>query len=173
MPRGTQGHRQESDLFRLRGYHPLCLAFPDPSAKDRICNSLGPCRDPVEPYNPHLQRLPPITQTGLGSSPFARHYSGNDLFSSEVLRCFSSLRAPRLAYSIQPAVPGHYPGGFPHSGIPGSTLDDSSPRLIAAIHVLLRLLAPRHPPYALSSLIHVRRQSLDTSCIRLLILFSC
>ena len=28
-----------------------------------------------------------------------------------------------------------------------------SPGLIAACHVLLRLLAPRHPPYALSSLI--------------------
>src|SRR5271169_2812795 len=27
-----------------------------------------------------------------------------------------------------------------------------SPRLIAACHVLRRLLAPRHPPYALSSL---------------------
>ena len=29
---------------------------------------------------------------------------------------------------------------------------DSSPRLIAAIHVFLRLLTPRHPPYALNSL---------------------
>jgi hypothetical protein len=61
---------------------------------------------------------------------------------------------------IQPAVPGYCPGGFPHSGIPGSTLDDSSPRHIAAIHALHRLLAPRHPPYALSSLIHARRQFL-------------
>ena len=29
----------------------------------------------------------------------------------------------------------------------------SSPRLIAAYRVLLRLMAPRHPPYALRSLI--------------------
>ncbi len=44
--------------------------------------------------------------------------------------------------------------GFPHSDIPGSTLVCSSPRLIAAYHVLHRLLTPRHPPCALSSLIH-------------------
>lgn len=28
-------------LFRLRGYHSLCLTFPGHSTKDRICNSLG------------------------------------------------------------------------------------------------------------------------------------
>jgi hypothetical protein len=42
--------------------------------------------------------------------------------------------------------------GFPHSEIPGSKLVCSCPRLIAACHVLRRLLAPRHPPCALSSL---------------------
>ena len=42
--------------------------------------------------------------------------------------------------------------GFPHSDIPGSQLVCSSPRLIAAYRVLHRLLAPRHSPYALSSL---------------------
>ena len=44
------------------------------------------------------------------------------------------------------------PAGFPHSDIPGSKLVCSSPRLIAAYHVLHRLLVPRHPPCALSSL---------------------
>ena len=43
-------------------------------------------------------------------------------------------------------------GGFPHSEIPGSKLVRSSPRLIAAYHVLHRLSAPRHPPNALKSL---------------------
>src|SRR5688572_14673007 len=42
--------------------------------------------------------------------------------------------------------------GFPHSDIRGSTPACGSPRLIAANHVLLRLLTPRHPPSALSSL---------------------
>ncbi len=48
------------------------------------------------------------------------------------------------------------PGGFPHSEIPGSQLVCSSPRLIAAYHVLHRLLTPRHPPFALRSLISAR-----------------
>ena len=42
--------------------------------------------------------------------------------------------------------------GLPHSEIPGSKLICSSPGLIAACHVLHRLLAPRHSPYTLSSL---------------------
>ena len=42
--------------------------------------------------------------------------------------------------------------GFPHSDIHGSILACSSPWLFAAYRVLRRLLAPRHPPYALSSL---------------------
>jgi hypothetical protein len=43
-------------------------------------------------------------------------------------------------------------GGLPHSEIPGSKLVRSSPRLIAAYHVLHRLSAPRHPPNALKTL---------------------
>ena len=41
---------------------------------------------------------------------------------------------------------------FPNSEICGSKLICSSPQLIAACHVLLRLLMPRHSPYALLSL---------------------
>src|SRR5271169_5204211 len=43
-------------------------------------------------------------------------------------------------------------GGFPHSEIRGSKLVRSSPRLIAAYHVLHRLSAPRHPPDTLMTL---------------------
>ena len=48
---------------------------------------------------------------------------------------------------------------MPHSEILGSKLVRSSPRLIAAYHVLLRLSAPRHPPNALMTLdcSHYRR----------------
>ena len=53
---------------------------------------------------------------------------------------------------IQRAVPGFQPGGFPHSETPGSKGASPSPRLIAGSRVLRRRLAPRHPPYALSSL---------------------
>jgi hypothetical protein len=41
--------------------------------------------------------------------------------------------------------------GLPHSDIPGSKPAGGSPGLIAAIHVLHRLLVPRHPPCALAS----------------------
>ena len=43
-------------------------------------------------------------------------------------------------------------GGFPHSDICGATVARTSPQLIAACHVLHRLLAPRHPPNALIAL---------------------
>ena len=42
--------------------------------------------------------------------------------------------------------------GLPHSEIPGSKPVCGSPELFAAYHVLHRHLAPRHSPYALSSL---------------------
>ena len=41
---------------------------------------------------------------------------------------------------------------FPHSDISGSKDICSSPKLFAAYHVFHRLLVPRHPPYALSSM---------------------
>ena len=47
----------------------------------------------------------------------------------------------------------HLAVGFPHSDICGSTIARISPQLIAACHVLHRLLVPRHPPNALYCLI--------------------
>ena len=67
---------------------------------------------------------------------------------------------PPTGLCVQPVVTEYCSAGFPHSGTSGSTFDDNSPKLIAAIRALHRLLAPRHPPHALSSLIHVRRQHL-------------
>ena len=58
----------------------------------------------------------------------------------------------RAQLCIHRAVRGFCPRGFPHSEIPGSKPVCGSPRLIAAYHVLHRLLLPRHPPCALSSL---------------------
>src|SRR5208337_5544509 len=58
----------------------------------------------------------------------------------------------RTRLCIQRAVSRVHREGFPHSEIPGSKGASPSPRLIAGSHVLHRRLAPRHPPYALSSL---------------------
>ena len=56
---------------------------------------------------------------------------------------------PAYDYFIHRTLYGSSPYGFPHSEIRGSTVICTSPRLIAACHVLLRLLMPRHSPCAL------------------------
>src|ERR1700731_33822 len=63
---------------------------------------------------------------------------------------FPGFARPRLW--IHHAVRRVHLRGFPHSEISGSMPACGSPKLIAACHVLLRLLLPRHPPCALSSL---------------------
>ena len=65
---------------------------------------------------------------------------------------FQFRRFPAYAYLIQRTLTEYCSAGFPHSEICGSKLMCSSPQLIAACHVLLRLLMPRHSPCALSSL---------------------
>ena len=60
---------------------------------------------------------------------------------------------PSLHYLFMQRYLNSRQGAFPHSDTCGSLLICSSPQLFAACHVLLRRLMPRHPPYALSSLI--------------------
>ena len=60
---------------------------------------------------------------------------------------------PSPAYVFSGRYSGMSQSGFPHSEIPGSKPACGSPGLIATYYVLLRLLAPRHSPHALSSLI--------------------
>ncbi len=69
---------------------------------------------------------------------------------------------PPHTYVFSMRYPGIPPGGFPHSDISGSMLVGSSPKLFAACYVLRRPLAPRHPPYALSSLITCKREDLHS-----------
>ena len=47
-------------------------------------------------------------------------------------------------------ITGLQPAELPHSEIAGSKVVCTYPTLIAAYHVLHRLLEPRHPPFALS-----------------------
>src|SRR3954451_11711374 len=96
---------------------------------------------------------------GLGCSHFARRYFGNRVcfLLLRVLRCFSSPGLPPAILWIQMAVPALQAGGLPHSEIPGSTPAYGSPRHIGVRPVLHRLLAPRHPPCALSSLTYIGR----------------
>ncbi len=100
--------------------------------------------------------LQPQSKTGLGSSRFARRYSGNRFFFLflRVLRCFSSPGLPLTGYVF--TRQSHYRAGFPHSEISGSTLTYSSPEHIGVGSVLHRLLVPRHPPCALHYLIAMK-----------------
>ena len=97
---------------------------------------------------------------GLGSFPFARHYSGNRVFFQENVFSFSSSayldvsvpRVPNITLWIHVMSTEVCSARFPHSEITGSKDICSSPMLIAAYHVFHRLLVPRHPPCALISL---------------------
>jgi len=132
--------------FRLRGSYPLWLAFPHHSTNSIFCNSVV-----FRSYNPDTASC-----TGLGFSHFARHYSGNDLFSSGYLDV-SVPQVPFTILCVQIVIQLVRSCGFPHSEIFGSAPVHGSPKLIAVSRVLHRQFAPRHPPLALSSF-HVMRR---------------
>ena len=95
----------------------------------------------MQSYNPLAAR-----RQSLGSSHFARHYSGNHCYFLflRLLRCFSSagwLSFEWYIFNI-PGCPIRKPADI--------TLVCSSPQLIAAYHVLHRLSNPRHSPCALN-----------------------
>ena len=94
--------------FRLRGFHPLWLAFPKPFF---YSSSII-----------YAVRTPDCTQSGLGSFAFARRYLRNRCFFLflRLLRCFSSPGSLLIHYFIHVWMTGVFPAGFPHSDIPGS-----------------------------------------------------
>ena len=71
----------------------------------------------------------------------------------QVLRWFSSLGSLYAHYVFMCKYLRITSSELPHSDIFGSQLICNSPKLFAAYHVFHRRLVPRHPPYALSSLI--------------------
>jgi hypothetical protein len=136
----------EPAQFHLRGYHPLWPTFPGRSITVLVAHS--PALRPDRPYNPDVHahrfglfrvRSPLLAESLLFSFP-----AGTEMVHFPAL--------PSRSYEFRPRYGGMTHRGFPHSDIPGSTLVCSFPRLIAAYRVLHRLLAPRHSPYALSSL---------------------
>ena len=93
-------------------------------------------------YNPRRRR----NDSGLGCSAFARHYLRNHiLFSLPV----GTKMFQFPTFALYNTVTGLQPVGLHHSDISGSKVVCTSPKLFAAYHVLLSLLEPRHPPFAL------------------------
>src|SRR6185312_10311229 len=145
--------------FRVRGCYPLWPGFPSGSAITQLCNF--PTRrqtDQDRPYNPrttttavyHIARvwalpLSLATTQGVEVSFLSSGYldvSVPQLASSCPMYSGRSTRAlPRVSFLIRKS--------------PDQRLVSTSPRLIAAAHVLHRLLAPRHPPCALILLIEM------------------
>jgi hypothetical protein len=110
----------------------------------RICISL-----PVRGYHPLWPLFPKRSGYHLQTTGLIRFRS--PLLAESLLMSFplgtEMFQFPRFAslagYTLR--------CGFPHSDIHGSTGARPSPQLFAACHVLHRLLAPRHPPNALTS----------------------
>jgi hypothetical protein len=140
----TQVSASSPDRFRLRACHALWIPFPEDSTSDRIGNSTG--ADPTTPAAPKCSgfglfrfRSPLLSESRFLSSP-----GGTEMVH------FPPFARTRLW--IQRAVHEVCSCGFPHSDISGLAPVCGSPELIAACHVLHRLILPRHPPCALSSL---------------------
>jgi hypothetical protein len=80
--------------LRVRGYHPLWRRVP---AVFHF-GSVWACEGPTTPQD--------LRPRGLGSSPFARHYSGNTCWYLflRVLRCFTSPGSPPFRDTLQSRV---------------------------------------------------------------------
>ena len=74
---------------------------------------------------------------------------------------FQFRRFPTYGYFIHRMLTDSSSAGFPHSEIHGSLAAFASPWLFVDRYVLLRLLVPRHSPYALSSLTIVQLSLLN------------
>jgi hypothetical protein len=145
------------DFTACTGLSPSLVMCPN---MFQFASSINKCPT----YNPDA-----IANTGLGSSPFARHYLGNlffDFFSWGYLDG-SVLPVRRLINQTDCLRSRVAP--FRN---PGINIRFNSSGLIAVNHVFLRLLMPRHPPYALSSLTFQFFITLRTNS-NLLLLFNC
>ena len=122
--------------FRIRGFHPLWPVFPGPFYYS---------------FESTLQSEPHGARTMVWALPIslAATFGITFVFSSSGYLDVSVHRVPLHTLCIGVWILQVFCSGFPHSEILGSLDICSSPRLIAAYHVFLRLSVPRHPPCAL------------------------
>ena len=139
---GTQDTASSSIGFRLQGSHLLWPRFPAGSPNRRIDNST------------YAVLQPPSINTGVWAVPIslAATFGISVIYFPPGTEMVHFPGFARTHLCIQWAVIRVHRIGFPHSEISGSMPACGSPKLIAACHVFHRLLLPRHPPCALSSL---------------------
>ena len=124
----------------LTGLSPSLVSFP----KTVLLSSLNQFRGPNHSVHAHWFGLFPFRSPLLWKS--------HVVFSSSGYLDVSVHRVPSVWLWIHHTVTEVFSARFPHSEISGSMDICSSPKLFAAYHVFHRLLVPRHPPYALSSI---------------------
>src|SRR5512134_4020727 len=121
IPRYLGTLTREPDSFRLQDFHLLWFFFPKDSAKKLVFYSPTSTQIGLQaPHNTTDTTVASFTvSSGLGSFPFARHYSGNRyyFFFLGVLRYFNSPRLLCRAYEFSTEFPGITLGGLPHSEI--------------------------------------------------------
>ena len=126
------------DWFRIRDFHPLWFTFPGNStiALDALMWS----------FNPDLWSVwaPPFSLAATWGIDYI-------FLLLLLLRCFNSQGSLLYTYVFSIGWLNFTSAGFPHSDISGSLITSISPKLFAGSRVLLRLLVPRHPPYALNN----------------------
>ena len=152
---GTYSRKVER--FRLRGLYPLWREFPPASTSARLCNF--PTRrqaDQARPYNPRTTTTAVYHIARVWALPFSLATT-QGVEVSFLSSGYLDVSVPQLASSC-PMYSGTGTRALPRVSFlirksPDQRLVSTSPRLIAAAHVLHRLLAPRHPPYALVLLI--------------------
>ena len=126
--------------FHVRGFHPLWPAFPKPFhySQESLVQSEPQC----------ARTLVWALSISLAATLEIDKFS----FSSSGYLDVSVPRVPHVQLCIHCTLTEVSSAGFPHSDISGSLDMCSSPKLFAAYHVFHRLLVPRHPPCALTTL---------------------
>ena len=143
--------------FRVRDCYPLWSGFPSGSAITQLCNF--PTRrqaDQARPYNPRTTTTAVYHIARVWALPFSLATT-QGVEVSFLSSGYLDVSVPLLASSC-PMYSGMGTRALPRVSFlirrfPDQRLVSTSPRLIAAAHVLHRLLAPRHPPCALILLI--------------------
>jgi hypothetical protein len=143
--------------FRVRGCYPLWPGFPSGSAITQLCNF--PTRrqtDQARPYNPRTTTTAVYHIARVWALPFSLATT-QGVEVSFLSSGYLDVSVPQLASSC-PMYSGTGTRALPRVSFlirksPDQRLVSTSPRHIAAAHVLHRLLAPRHPPCALILLI--------------------
>ena len=163
MSRGTRAPAPPSFPFHLRGSHPLWPWFPPRSATGRSDGG-STVALPRWPHNPASTTSTDLAWLRFGlipvRSPLLRE--SRLISTPRGTKMFQFPRFPSPPYGFRRRCMSTTPCTLPHSGIPGSSPADGSPKLIAVYHALHRLLAPRHPPYALCCAAHALSRTRHT-----------